>query len=857
MLTDISLKPGYTTPIDDVGKEFYTPALTNSIRYDRISGYFSAKSLLYFSKGIEGLIKNGGKYRLIISNQISEEDYSAIKEGYEMKNLGGVIPDFSFISDSSDKMKLSNLAYLISIGLVDIKIGFTTSGLFHAKYGIMTDEKGNSIYFSGSFNETENAFINNFERIDVKKSWASQDDDTYIAGEQESFDLLWNGKNQDGLIFVKSVDALLKDELIQYSEGKIIMDSDMLKENTLVLYMVDDVLHVQDNLVDFQFDEETRKMKKLKNLYLLDGKLWEFKSNLGYKDVQKVIELLEKDSIRQGFNFVAADSVYDFINNSQFEIDEIAKRGLMIKDKDSSLTDDILDFKNILDTEIVRSLYPEQLWVSYYMARMQKVGNFSVPGAGKTSMVYGSFAYLSSPTINKVDKMVVIGPKSSFLAWKREFESVFGEKRELKVLDVQSPTFRKENFHRNVNQYNLILVNYESLQTYYNDLMKLINAKTLLVFDEIHKIKGVEAERPKYAKAIAAKASYKFALTGTPIPNGYVDLYNMLHVLYPDEYRDFFGFTISDLQKADQVVGQEINDKLFPFFWRVTKKDLSVPPAEPDHILKYTASEEEQAVIDLLWKKYGNMPFKLYIRLIQFASNPDLLKKSVNKSLFKDVVRDDNENAKNDQDFEYTDDMEDEPQYTVDDLAVLNRVKSSTKFEKAVDKVSELINSGESPVVWAIFVDSIDKFADAMRVRGFKPAVIYGAVSAPDRESLVEGFQNGEYDLLISNPHTLAESVSLHQVAHSAVYLEYSFNLTHMLQSRDRIHRLGLKPDEKTNYYYFELVGRENSRSTIDEKIYNRLEEKKQLMIDAIEGNDLIPSFSVDEKQEILKLMTE
>lgn len=43
MLTDISLKPGYTTPIDDVGKEFYTPALTNSIRYDRISGYFSAK----------------------------------------------------------------------------------------------------------------------------------------------------------------------------------------------------------------------------------------------------------------------------------------------------------------------------------------------------------------------------------------------------------------------------------------------------------------------------------------------------------------------------------------------------------------------------------------------------------------------------------------------------------------------------------------------------------------------------------------------------------------------------------------------------------------------------------------------
>ena len=54
MLTDITINPGYTTPIDDVGRDFYTPALMNSVRYDRISGYFSAKALSYFSKGIEG-----------------------------------------------------------------------------------------------------------------------------------------------------------------------------------------------------------------------------------------------------------------------------------------------------------------------------------------------------------------------------------------------------------------------------------------------------------------------------------------------------------------------------------------------------------------------------------------------------------------------------------------------------------------------------------------------------------------------------------------------------------------------------------------------------------------------------------
>lgn len=855
MLTDIKIKPGYTTPIDDVGKDFYTPALINSVRYDRISGYFSAKSLVYFSKGLKGLIENNGKYRLIISNEISEEDYEAIKRGYSLRESNTILPNFSELTEAKDKMNLANLAYLISIGLVDIKIGFTTAGLFHAKYGTMTDSAGNALYFSGSFNETENAFINNFERIDVKKSWISSADNEYINNEQKNFDLMWNGENQDGLIFVKDVNDVLKSELVKYSGGKFILDPAMMEQDSLILYMEKEILSVQNNLNRFEINEDSRKIKRLKN-FMIDGDLWQFKANLGYKDVQKIIDLLKKEASREGFNFVVADSVYEFINNTQFAIDEVAKRGLLIKEKDDSLTSDIIQFKEIVDTEISRTLYPEQLWVSYYMAKMQRVGNFSVPGAGKTSMVYGSYAYLSSEQINKVDKLVVIGPKSSFLAWKKEFGAVFGNKHELKVLDVQSPDFRKEQFHKNVNQYNLILVNYESLRTYYNDLINLINAKTLLVFDEVHKVKGVEAVTPKYAVAIAEKSFYKFALTGTPIPNGYSDIYNMLHILYPEEYRDYFGFTVSDLKKVDQVTGQEINDKLFPFFWRVTKSDLNVPEAEPDTVYKFEASSEEQDVINLLWMKYGHMPFKLYIRLIQLASNPGLLQKNINKSLFTDVESDDS-GINGELDFEFSDEMIDEPDYSASDLLMLNSLKESTKFNKAIEKVEDLINDGEKPVVWAIFIDTIDKFANILRSKGYRVAVIYGSVGAREREEIIEGFQSGNYDTLISNPHTLAESVSLHNVSHSAVYLEYSFNLTHMLQSRDRIHRLGISENQKTNYYYFELEGKPGERNTIDDKIYVRLQEKREMMLDAIEGNQLVPGFTLDEKKEILDFMSE
>ena len=141
--------------------------------------------------------------------------------------------------------------------------------------------------------------------------------------------------------------------------------------------------------------------------------------------------------------------------------------------------------------------------------------------------------------------------------------------------------------------------------------------------------------------------------------------------------------------------------------------------------------------------------------------------------------------------------------------------------------------------------------------KGYKVAVIYGGIDNREREKIILDFQKGKYDVLVTNPHTLAESVSLHKVAHDALYLEYSFNLTHMLQSRDRIHRLGLEKNQETNYYYFMLEGQLEKRSTIDRKIYDRLHDKKTVMYDAIEKSTISPEFSIDEKEEILNMMRE
>jgi hypothetical protein len=83
----------------------------------------------------------------------------------------------------------------------------------------------------------------------------------------------------------------------------------------------------------------------------------------------------------------------------------------------------------------------------------------------------------------------------------------------------------------------------------------------------------------------------------------------------------------------------------------------------------------------------------------------------------------------------------------------------------------------------------------------------------------------------------VAESISLHKVCHNAIYLERSFNCAHFVQSKDRIHRYGLKPGTVTNYYYI------LSERSIDGTINDRLYRKEQRMIDMVESTP-IPLFN-------------
>ena len=62
-----NIKTEYRSLIDNVIKEFYIPLLKESLMYRRAVGFFSSSSLVEISKGIAGLVKNGGSIQLVAS----------------------------------------------------------------------------------------------------------------------------------------------------------------------------------------------------------------------------------------------------------------------------------------------------------------------------------------------------------------------------------------------------------------------------------------------------------------------------------------------------------------------------------------------------------------------------------------------------------------------------------------------------------------------------------------------------------------------------------------------------------------------------------------------------------------------
>ena len=75
---NLNLNSSYNSARNNLVDEFYIPVLTESIKYDRITGFFNSSSLALAARGLKNFIINGGKMRLLCGTQLSPEDLNSI-----------------------------------------------------------------------------------------------------------------------------------------------------------------------------------------------------------------------------------------------------------------------------------------------------------------------------------------------------------------------------------------------------------------------------------------------------------------------------------------------------------------------------------------------------------------------------------------------------------------------------------------------------------------------------------------------------------------------------------------------------------------------------------------------------------
>lgn len=624
------------------------------------------------------------------------------------------------------------------------------------------------------------------------------------------------------------------------------MEDILTKENAVILdYDSQLVLQINTDSIDWLTGKMFYKSRIGHKADRIEGKKIYFRTDLTYIDFININQILKKKIPPTGHEYHATIRLNDFISSRNLYIEKRSKLGIELKTDATRLDDRYKKFKDIVEKNMERKLREKQMQDAFFMFAMSKSGNFSVPGSGKTSSALAVYAFLKANDL--VKRIVMIGPKNAFGSWIDEFQACFGEKEQLKYFNIQDSRLRTPTERKYVLKYesancNLFLFNYESIGTYIEEIKCIIGKKTILVFDEVHKVKAINGQRAKAALEIAKYAAYTIAMTGTPIPNSYLDLYNLLHILYDDEYKEFFGFDISYLRNPLPTEMEIINEKIQPFFCRTTKRELQVPEANEDILNVVKVKEKEQKIFEIISKKYRYNKMVLFIRILQLESDPKMLLEALDLNAFSSIL-----------DITDTIDEIDFVDYSKEIKELIREIDMTSKKRQCVEQAKKLVQEGKKVIIWCIFIDSIKSIQTILEEKGISAKYIMGEVELESRIQLINDFKEGEFDVLITNPHTLAESVSLHLVCHDAIYFEYSYNLVHLLQSKDRIHRLGLPKEQYTQYYYMQsMYDWDGEDYSMDEKVYQRLQEKERVMLEAIDNKELEPVYTPEEDLRII-----
>ena len=376
----------------------------------------------------------------------------------------------------------------------------------------------------------------------------------------------------------------------------------------------------------------------------------------------------------------------------------------------------------------------------------------------------------------------------------------------------------------------------------------------MVVVDEAHRIKNPEGVWGRSVTEISKEAKARIILTGTPVPNGYQDIYNLYKFIYPFKFKDILQVHYQNLEdmtnnsSPESTRVLELKEHISPFFIRI-KKDVLKLPKVVEKIIEVDMEPYQKEIYDFIETAYVHsfinnesatvkdiLNRAKLIRLRQASTNPALLSKTLKDSLANNEIT--GEYDPNSTFTTYNDEFINDSEF-FNKIIRYSSIEIPQKFIEVKNIIAnEIIPLNGKVIIWTIFIQNAKDLRDYLQKDSIKSKLLIGEIEQAEREKTIDEFNdpnNLDFQVIIANPFSVAESISLHMGCHNAIYLERDYNCSNFLQSKDRIHRVGLDKDQITTYYYI------ISKNSIDEVINNRLQEKIRRMEAVI--NDEIPLF--------------
>ncbi|UKA50995.1 DEAD/DEAH box helicase [Arthrobacter sp. FW305-123] len=456
---------------------------------------------------------------------------------------------------------------------------------------------------------------------------------------------------------------------------------------------------------------------------------------------------------------------------------------------------------NLLGPDWTGDLTAFQLRDVAKLLSLRHGANFSVPGAGKTRVGLAVFQALRRQ--EGISRLLIVGPKSSYDAWGYENTECLQPPLSMAVADgngIPSSTT------------DAIIVNYERLPSMVSSLGRwLTEQPSMIILDEAHRMKlGADGAYGAACLALGPRGRRRLILTGTPAPNGVRDLENLFGFVWPGTGRQRVLRAVNggDLVDASRA--------LRPLFTRTTKRELNLPPVEnslrivplpPLHAEIYEALVGQFSARASGHEGDFQALGRILVYMLMAATSPALL--AVGTTQYEPLA------------YQVPPLQVPESSSLYELMQDLPAYELSPKYQEVLAIVRHNAELGRKTLVWSTFIRSLNTL-ERILMR-FGPAMVHGGTQ--NREEQLQRFRNDPDCLvLLSNPATLGEGISLHHECHDAVYVDRDFAAGRFVQSLDRIHRLGLSPDITTRITVLASEG------TIDEVVATRLASKLRFM---------------------------